>query len=1021
MKQKDIMPNAGGFTALAVTIASLTVCAVEPIAYWNMESVNSDGTVSDASGNGRSLTLQGDASVMDGELDGKALFFDPTAATARAIFSCPALGNRTVSMWLRWDAGDGGDDGVPYLFSQISGMRVHGVASGTNPLNKGALYIGGSSAQNLGWHIMRGVWMHVALVIDDVDEDAGTATIRFYQNGTQRASLSGVDIGAAKDWKKASNAFIGNQNAASLRSFHGFMDEIKVFDAALTAKEVWDEYSRLQSPADVAAHWKCDRLDANGWIPDDSGNAPLNPVSGVTLVDDEFRGKALFFDGMNKTYASAAVSNLMPRFTFAAWLKVPTDRNAAEVDPSNENKFPRIFQTSAGNPRIQFYSDTNDLRIITYYAGEADNAHCQNGFAAKGLWTHFAVTYDVTCDSSGNYTAHPVWYVNGELKASGGDKALTLSVEDFGRTQFGISPYNTLQIGGTNGNRPFYGYMSDIWILGRVATADEIRQMAKGVAKVSAGEDFTVHGATALLTGTRNPDAAEYPVRNAAGVASWSVVSVPSGVDASAVVFGNKNALVTEVTLPAAGDYVFRLTNAGSFGIEEIDEVMVSRASGAASAPTLSAMALVSTVEMPAPVWLKATASEGARLLWRKKSGPGGVYFSDATSASAEAIFTAPGNYVLSCTAVNDDAETHVDVPITVTGGGTCAIDDGDMTHYWNFDQGPWEKSTRTSGTWFGGYALKLSKVGFGLGDTADSVGTAAYYDTGAKLDAAKKTTIAWWMYHDDPAAANSALQYGRIFWENSVVLQYQSQNATPTIIVYETNASSPGGGYKFTSSGFTASNLRKGAVKGRWAHVAVTMDFSDYSGAELPPSSRVKFYVDGQEITTASVAVDGNPTDATGNYVLNLVARNNNNARWGGISTVNRYFPGVLDEMRYYTNVLSQAQIARLAFEFSPENRAPIVEVPTETVRVSAGKALALQGAVFDDGNGTPACAWDVVEGDKSLVVFDDETNPLSGVVFRKAGKYTLVLRASDGELATVSDPVAVDILPRGSVVSFR
>jgi len=57
MKLKDIMPNAGGFTALAVTIASLTVCAVEPIAYWNMESVNSDGTVSDASGNGRSLTL----------------------------------------------------------------------------------------------------------------------------------------------------------------------------------------------------------------------------------------------------------------------------------------------------------------------------------------------------------------------------------------------------------------------------------------------------------------------------------------------------------------------------------------------------------------------------------------------------------------------------------------------------------------------------------------------------------------------------------------------------------------------------------------------------------------------------------------------------------------------------------------------------------------------------------------------------------------------------------------------------
>ena len=126
-------------------------------------------------------------------------------------------------------------------------------------------------------------------------------------------------------------------------------------------------------------------------------------------------------------------------------------------------------------------------------------------------------------------------------------------------------------------------------------------------------------------------------------------------------------------------------------------------------------------------------------------------------------------------------------------------------------------------------------------------------------------------------------------------------------------------------------------------------------------------------------------------------------------------------DRRKRVSGELVGGKIARLAFEFSPENRAPMVEVPTGTVRVSAGKAFALQGAAFDDGNGTLACAWDVVEGDKSLVVFDDETNPLSGVVFRKAGKYTLVLRASDGELATVSDPVAVDILPRGSVVSFR
>ena len=51
--------------------------------------------------------------------------------------------------------------------------------------------------------------------------------------------------------------------------------------------------------------------------------------------------------------------------------------------PSNANSYPRVFQTSVGNPRVQYGSSTNDLAINTYYSAESDSVRCANGFADK--------------------------------------------------------------------------------------------------------------------------------------------------------------------------------------------------------------------------------------------------------------------------------------------------------------------------------------------------------------------------------------------------------------------------------------------------------------------------------------------------------------------------------------------------------------------------------------------------------------------------------------------------------------
>lgn len=159
---------------------------------------------------------------------------------------------------------------------------------------------------------------------------------------------------------------------------------------------------------------------------------------------------------------------------------------------------------------------------------------------------------------------------------------------------------------------------------------------------------------------------------------SWAKVEGPG-----AVVFLRPNSTATDVTFSAPGTYVLRLTAADSeHSVSDDINVTVKPAN---NPPVVNAGADIN-VTLPSTAALVGTASddglpEGSALntFWSQVSGPGTASFDDLTSLTTNAIFTAPGTYVLRLTANDTQRVSTDDVTVTVQAspalnGATLAL-----------------------------------------------------------------------------------------------------------------------------------------------------------------------------------------------------------------------------------------------------------------------------------------------------------------------------------------------------------
>ena len=996
-------------TLLVSACVAVALNAATPIGWWTMDELDASGKIPDKSGNDRALSLYGDLYLTNVAVSGMALYNPSDVNIASARFTAPAdLRERSISMWLRLEHEDGiytydnGNNTYPHLFNNFGGMRV---LYGFNSDSRGFTgYVGPTAFEASKWLKPRGIWSHLVITLGEITEGDASATVRVYQDGVLSSEAS---VALEDGWSVQKSHTCSISGNGGNRPIHGFIDELKVFDVALTPAEVSAEFRSHLNPESVVAHWTMERTEVRGgktYILDETGRNPLLLKGGAAITTDDpvVGSAALLIPGAEGDTANCATpSNAVQSMTFAAWLWM-SDTQAAG------NSYPRIADFGTGT-FLNSAPAVDALGVTAQYFGGGDSASANNAVATKGRWTHVAVSYDAGCDETGWWQVTK-WYRNGNLVKTGDKKYRAATETNYG----GIRPSAGFNIGCNGSNRPFAGKLDDIWIFNRPLEDAEVRELYCRAATVRAGADFTVDFAAATLSGQLNPKAVDVFAVSRYGKTTWTQVSGPAATIVA------PDSLETEVLLTENGVYTFRLTAQNAFGDVETDDVTVTRADGPAVAPTVTAAVEEPSVAQPAPAYLSATVSGAERIRWSKVSGPGGVYFDDSAAAKAQAFFTCAGTYVLACTAENGGASAVSEVTVTVTGTGAPVVADTGLSHYWNFDEAPEESLSQTRGMSVNGYWLKPSRVGFGIGDIYQEGDHYARFNTNLKTPCADKLTFAYWMYHDDPVDSDKigTVKFSRVLNSSLVTVQYNNTSDPLSFIVYMTNV--PGlGGWKFTSAGLDGANLRNGSVKQRWTHVAIVMDFSEYKGAEMPPKDRVAFYIDGERVACAKIEVDGTPKEGD-DYVIRRRTENGANTALGGITTDNRYFPGVLDEVRYYTRALSQDEVRRLAFDFSPMNRAPIVEVPA-ALKVMQREPVELDGAAYDDGNGTLSSRWEVLSGDADKVVFEDATSPATTVMFKKPGEYVLRLVATDGERETFSRPVTVTVERCGAVILLK
>jgi hypothetical protein len=217
-------------------------------------------TLTDSSGYGRHATLGTGVTIVDSRF-GKAARFDGTAAAWARFTSQIYLTNFTLSVWFNVPQGYTNTvypklinfNNMYYQFSWMSPKRFNIGLGATGTGNSRAEW---TSTDQAPFTFDTNRWYHAALVIQRTYTNATdwAAQPVFYLNGVR----CGLDAQAAKSYSPdtigtAAYGFLGNTDVNGTRALTGDLDEVRIYDAALTDSEILSLYQNLPVTADAGS------------------------------------------------------------------------------------------------------------------------------------------------------------------------------------------------------------------------------------------------------------------------------------------------------------------------------------------------------------------------------------------------------------------------------------------------------------------------------------------------------------------------------------------------------------------------------------------------------------------------------------------------------------------------------------------------------------------------------------------------------------------------------------------------
>jgi len=236
-----------------------------------------------------------------------------------------------------------------------------------------------------GISVTAGAWQHVVAIYDN-------GAMRFYYNGEEHTTASNEGS------HSSSGTFtIGGNNNGNQNLYGGEIDEVAVWNEALTASEITDIYNsgnrlnvssnsgNYSSSSNLVGYWRFN--DGFGEVASDlSGNGndgTLTNMDGVnSWVNDDSNSESLI-PSVSILGQAASVSDLQNNKFTAVY--VPTDS-----DTEGEAAFEIQFSDLAGNTGTPVTSSTNNTKVIFDKTDPADFTvgllTPTGGNQAAGIW-----------------------------------------------------------------------------------------------------------------------------------------------------------------------------------------------------------------------------------------------------------------------------------------------------------------------------------------------------------------------------------------------------------------------------------------------------------------------------------------------------------------------------------------------------------------------------------------------------------------------------------------------------------
>ena len=473
----------------------LRVGASSLVGHWTFDGIDmnwSTNTASDKSGNGKNGTMTNistTTSPVKGKI-GQALDFDGANDYVELGTGLDMNGEMTVSLWISPDIiGVGVSEIIANNNAagnqQDYNLELNRTAGKLSSVWGSTVIITGNTTLSVN------TWHHAVLVRSG---SSGNWTAKIYLDGREdNSATTAVNPNGSNE-----NTTIGRAGADPLAYFNGKIDDVRIYNRALSANEVPFLYRAGAARMDtgtsansalttgLVGQWTFDGIDMN-WstnkASDKSGSDNSGTLTNMSTTTSPVKGKigqALDFDGVNDFVDMGSPASLddIGAMTVSTWVKPNT---------AGEDGLGKIVtkDVSISSNRWTLYIDNANGPLNAFgFFKEAGASplwvQAVNNSVEYGEWQHVVVTWD------GSATA-----TNVHLYKNGVELGYQLQQNGSAISSDAALP---LLIGGAqDGSRVFDGSIDEVRLYSRVLSQSEILSLYQlGQAKANASQNSSM-------------------------------------------------------------------------------------------------------------------------------------------------------------------------------------------------------------------------------------------------------------------------------------------------------------------------------------------------------------------------------------------------------------------------------------------------------------------------------------------------------------------------------------------------